>query len=67
MINEPLEKIAEELGKLAFYHKELGKGDATYDTHGAIEWLAMKLEEAGERIAYGLNNIANAIRHEDEP
>jgi len=52
--------IARALEKLAFHVKYLGSGDNA-DSRGAVEFLAIKVEEGANRIAEAGEAIAGAI------
>lgn len=57
-----LEEVLQEgLGSVAFGLKYLGNGD-TGDPRGAVEFHAVQVKEAGENIARGLSEVAEAIR-----
>jgi hypothetical protein len=52
------------LGKIARALKDLGLADAS-TPFGAIEALSLELKESSQRIANGLEAIAEAIRDSD--
>jgi hypothetical protein len=53
--------LVQGLGRIATALKYLGLADAA-TPFGAIEALCMEMKESSERIAYGLEAIAEAIR-----
>ncbi len=63
---ELLESLAKSLSSIAVHLKYLGNGDAA-SPMGAIENLAVKLEEGSEQIAGGLHAIAEAIETSKQP
>jgi hypothetical protein len=51
------EPIAEAIQILATHVKYLGNGDNA-GTMGAVEFLATKIDEAGERVAHAIDRLA---------
>ena len=59
------DEIAAALDNVAIQLRKLGTNDAS-TAMGAIELLASELKDGCEAIAYGLHDVANAIRETTE-
>jgi hypothetical protein len=53
-------KLADAVGSLSYQLKCLGVGDAAMQI-GAVEYLATKVEEAGNAISHALTNVADSV------
>jgi len=53
------DSVAEAIQALATHIKYLGNGDAV-GTMGAIEFLATKVDEMGERVANAIDRLADS-------